>query len=127
MPHTVSCSPGRPTLYKTSQQTRVLIKTDTDTINIALATKKDERLKMELVWINIIMFGFLHLAAIYGGYLFFVKAKWATVLFCKIFVNIFHFNYNKWNFTFSNFLVFYWCFGYYSRCSSFMVPSFLQS
>lgn len=71
-----------------SKQTGVLFECDADTADGALAAditqfKKAEKRKLKLVWRNIILFGYLHLAALYGGYLFFAKAKWATVFFCK--------------------------------------------
>lgn len=73
-----------------SKQTGVLFEADADTADGALAAditqfKKAEKRKLKLVWRNIILFGYLHLAAVYGGYLFFAKAKWATVFFCKFF------------------------------------------
>ncbi|XP_037809620.1 acyl-CoA Delta(11) desaturase-like [Lucilia sericata] len=69
-----------------SKQTGVLFEADADTVDGALAVditqfKKAEKRKLKLVWRNIILFGYLHLAALYGGYLFFAKAKWATVFF----------------------------------------------
>ncbi|XP_030371227.1 acyl-CoA Delta(11) desaturase-like [Scaptodrosophila lebanonensis] len=75
-----------PQLVKGSKQTGVLFEGDADTTDGALATdirqfKKAEKRKLKLVWRNIILFGYLHLAALYGGYLFFAQAKWATVFF----------------------------------------------
>jgi len=73
---------------KESKQTGVLFETDADTNDGALDVdirqfKKAEKRPLQLVWRNILLFGYLHLAAVYGGYLFFAKAKWATVFFCK--------------------------------------------
>nr|ABX71813.1 acyl-CoA-delta9-4-desaturase [Dendrolimus punctatus] len=40
-----------------------------------------ERRKWQLVWRNIILFGFLHIGAVYGAYLFLFKAMWKTCAF----------------------------------------------
>lgn len=39
--------------------------------------------KRQLVWRNIILFAYLHVAAIYGGYLMFTAASWPTFFFGK--------------------------------------------
>ncbi|XP_068154326.1 acyl-CoA Delta-9 desaturase-like [Drosophila tropicalis] len=70
----------------TSKQTGVLFEADADTVDGALATdirplKKAEKRKLALVWRNIILFGYLHLAALYGGYLLLFQAKWTTIAF----------------------------------------------
>lgn len=36
--------------------------------------------KMSIVWRNVILIGYLHLAALYGFYLCFTSAKWQTSL-----------------------------------------------
>lgn len=41
---------------------------------------KPEKRKLELVWRNIILFAYLHLAALYGFWLMFTSAKWQTAL-----------------------------------------------
>ncbi|XP_060646036.1 acyl-CoA Delta-9 desaturase-like [Drosophila nasuta] len=69
-----------------SKQTGVLFEADAETNDCALAgditqLKKADKRKLKWVWRNIILFGYLHLAALYGGYLFLFKAKWATVAF----------------------------------------------
>lgn len=69
-------------------QTGVHFKSNIDTKDDTLALnntqfKETENPKIILVWKNIFIFTFLHLAAIYGGYLFLTQAKWATVFFCK--------------------------------------------
>lgn len=42
-----------------------------------------EKRKLEIVWRNVTLFVFLHVGAVYGGYLFFTKAMWATKFFGK--------------------------------------------
>lgn len=68
--------------------TGVLFEQDAETIDGGLVKdierlKKAERRKMKLVWRNIIAFGYLHLAALYGAYLMFTSAKWPTIVFGK--------------------------------------------
>lgn len=69
-----------------SKQTGVLFECDADTADGALAVdvqklKKAEKRRLQLVWRNILLFGYLHLAALYGGWLFLTSAKWPTVFF----------------------------------------------
>ncbi|KAI9579170.1 acyl-CoA Delta(11) desaturase-like [Glossina fuscipes] len=71
---------------ETSKQTGVLFEGDADTEDCALSVdvtqlKKAENRKLELVWRNIILFSYVHVAALYGAYLFLFQAKWATVFF----------------------------------------------
>ncbi|XP_063534961.1 acyl-CoA Delta-9 desaturase-like [Cydia strobilella] len=59
--------------------------------NDALAEEKDGGLhtpapeagkrKLQIVWRNVTLFVFLHIGALYGGYLFFTKAMWITRIF----------------------------------------------
>lgn len=44
--------------------------------------KPSER-KPQLVWRNIILFTYLHFVGLYGFYLCFTSAKWATIVFGK--------------------------------------------
>lgn len=44
--------------------------------------RADDR-KPQLVWRNIILFSYLHLAGLYGAFLFLTSASWATDLFGK--------------------------------------------
>lgn len=70
--------------------TGVLHETDEDLALDAVPappTKPDDR-KLELVWRNIILFAYLHLAALYGVWLMFTSAKLATSVLGK---NIFRF------------------------------------
>ncbi|XP_011212610.1 acyl-CoA Delta-9 desaturase [Bactrocera dorsalis] len=69
-----------------SKETGVLFEYDADTadgaLNIdVLQRKRAEKRKLKLVWRNIIIFGYLHIAALYGAWLFFTSAKWPTVFF----------------------------------------------
>lgn len=40
----------------------------------------DDR-KLQLVWRNVILFAYLHIAALYGAFLFLTAAKWQTDVF----------------------------------------------
>lgn len=86
---TVTSCPGLDQLQEkgTNNETGVLFEGDADTNDGALAAditqfKKAEKRKLKLVWRNIILFGYLHLAAVYGAYLLLAQAKWATIAFC---------------------------------------------
>lgn len=73
-----------------SKETGVLFEYDADTADGALdidvlQRKGAEKRKLKLVWRNIMIFGYLHIAALYGAWLFFTSAKWPTVFFCKYF------------------------------------------
>lgn len=77
-----------------SKQTGVLFEADVETNDgdLAVSTvefKRAEKRKLELVWRNIILFAYVHLAALYGGYLMFTQAKLATTIFGKDFNTIF--------------------------------------
>ncbi|CAB3223431.1 unnamed protein product [Arctia plantaginis] len=65
----------------------VLFESDAATPDLALATtpvQKADNNPKQLVWRNIILFAYLHLAALYGGYLFLFSAKWQTDIFAYI-------------------------------------------
>lgn len=47
--------------------------------------RADDR-KPQLVWRNIVLFAYLHIAAIYGAFLFLTSAKWQTDLFGKYYI-----------------------------------------
>lgn len=64
----------------------VLFESDATTPDMALDTtpvQKADNYPKKLVWRNIILFAYLHLAALYGGYLFLFSAKWQTDIFGK--------------------------------------------
>lgn len=98
-----------------SKQTGVLFETDAETPDGALAADVTqfmtaEKRKFELVWRNIFLFGYLHLAAFYGVYLIFTTAKWATLFFCKydlIYILMWKENNSNNSNYFSDFLVFH--------------------
>ncbi|TMW54346.1 hypothetical protein DOY81_000619 [Sarcophaga bullata] len=78
-------SEGNPKVL-TEATTGVLFEQDAETIDGGLVKdieklKKAEKRKLKLVWRNIIAFGYLHLAALYGAYLLFTSAKWQTIAF----------------------------------------------
>ncbi|EDW97111.1 acyl-CoA Delta-9 desaturase isoform X1 [Drosophila teissieri] len=65
--------------------TGVLFECDVETTDGGLVKditvmKKAEKRRLKLVWRNIIAFGYLHLAALYGAYLMVTSAKWQTVI-----------------------------------------------
>jgi len=63
--------------------TGVLHETDEDVLTAHLpndANKPDNR-KLQLVWRNIILMGYLHLAALYGVYLAFTSTKFVTLIY----------------------------------------------
>lgn len=65
----------------------VLNETDAETIDGGLskpAMQYAERRKLKLVWRNIILFAYLHLAAVYGLWLMLSSAKWSTGIFGAI-------------------------------------------
>lgn len=66
--------------------TGVLNENDADTVDGGLAKdiaplKRAEKRKIKLVWRNVIAFGYLHLAAVYGLWLLLTSAKLLTVGF----------------------------------------------
>ncbi|EDX13199.1 acyl-CoA Delta-9 desaturase isoform X1 [Drosophila simulans] len=65
--------------------TGVLFECDVETTDGGLVKditvmKKAEKRRLKLVWRNIIAFGYLHLAALYGAYLMVASAKWQTCI-----------------------------------------------
>lgn len=42
---------------------------------------------LQIVWRNVLIFIYLHAAALYGFYLCFTAAKWATLSWCKLFLS----------------------------------------
>lgn len=75
-----------PNATPTSEVTGVLNETDAETIDGGLVKdivplKKAEERDLKLVWRNIIAFGYLHLAALYGLWLLLTSAKLATSAF----------------------------------------------
>lgn len=70
----------------------VLNETDAETIDGGLSkpvVKFAERRKLKLVWRNIILFAYLHVAAIYGLWLMLTSAKWATGAFGESDISLF--------------------------------------
>lgn len=66
-----------------------------------LLTKTDKKqLNQKIVWRNVILFTYLHLAALYGVFLIFTSAKIATTVF-GLFINL---NYSLFN-SYINFLL----------------------
>ncbi|XP_059611867.1 acyl-CoA Delta-9 desaturase-like isoform X2 [Phlebotomus argentipes] len=73
----------------TSTCTGVLNENDAETVDGGLLNnietlKKAEKRRLKLVWRNIIAFGYLHLAALFGAYRLFTSAKLFTVLFAYV-------------------------------------------
>lgn len=70
----------------TVDATGVLNEHDAETIDGGLAKdiqplKRAEKRKIKLVWRNVIAFGYLHLAAVYGLWLILTSAKLYTIGF----------------------------------------------
>lgn len=62
----------------------VLFESDASTPDLALPNAPIQQAKpyaRKFVWRNIIAFTYLHIAALYGGYLFLFSAKWQTDIF----------------------------------------------
>lgn len=74
-----------------TEENGVLFESDAATPDLALArapVQQADDSPRVYVWRNIILFAYLHLAAIYGGYLFLFSAKWQTDIFGKLIVLI---------------------------------------
>lgn len=65
----------------------VLYETDAanDDAPPAIVPPSAEDREWKIVWRNVIIFAYLHTAAIYGAYLFLFKAMWLTKLFGEYF------------------------------------------
>ncbi|XP_067619643.1 acyl-CoA Delta-9 desaturase-like [Eurosta solidaginis] len=68
----------------TDNSTGVLFEQDAETYDGGLVKdigkfKKAEKRRLKLVWRNILIFGYLHLAAVYGLWLILTSAKWQTL------------------------------------------------
>lgn len=64
----------------------VLNELDDELTDSGVVTRKEGNAgsrTVELVWLNITLFAYLHLAAIYGLWLMLTSAQWATCLFGK--------------------------------------------
>lgn len=91
----IDCSVGKRKIMapNASDVNGVLFENDAATPDMALPTPPrqhaDNRPK-QLVWRNILLFAYLHLAALYGGYLFLTSAKWQTDIFGKIIILCLH-------------------------------------
>lgn len=77
-----------PNASTTAQCTGVLDEHDAETIDGGLVksvttVSRHERRHFKLVWRNIIAFTYVHIAALYGGWLMLTAAKFYTVLFGK--------------------------------------------
>lgn len=73
----------------------VLDEHDAETIDGGLEKRQEGyagRRKIRLVWRNIILFAYLHMAAVYGLWLMVSSAQWKTAFFGKF---TFHFNRDK--------------------------------
>lgn len=72
----------------TSEVTGVLNEEDAETIDGGLQVeveklKKADDRQLKIVWRNVILFAYLHSAAVYGGWLAMTSAKWRTLGFGK--------------------------------------------
>jgi stearoyl-CoA desaturase (delta-9 desaturase) len=65
----------------------VLNENDVETVDGGLAKRQEGyagRRKIKLVWRNIILFAYLHLAAVYGLWLMLTSAQWKTGIFGEL-------------------------------------------
>jgi len=51
------------------------------------AQEEDSTYRLEIVWRNVLVFVYLHIAAVYGGYLMLTAAKWYTVAWGNIIIH----------------------------------------
>lgn len=70
----------------TSSPTGVLFEDDILTVTVpSVESKNDaeprEKYRRKIVWRNVILFAYLHLAAVYGAYLMLTSAKIITAIF----------------------------------------------
>lgn len=64
----------------------VLFESDAATPDLALPhapVQRADAYPRQYVWRNILLFAYLHLTALYGGFLFLTSAKWQTDVFGK--------------------------------------------
>ena len=66
--------------YITTTPTGMLFEDDMINENVVKERSK-EKYEMRIVWRNVILFAYLHLAALYGAYLLFTSAKLMTAAF----------------------------------------------
>ncbi|XP_025830438.1 acyl-CoA Delta(11) desaturase-like [Agrilus planipennis] len=64
--------------------TGVLHETDEEILVENPIWKEPDGRKAKLVWRNVIIFAYLHLAGLYGAYLMLTSAKWATCIWAYI-------------------------------------------
>lgn len=69
------------------EQTGALFEEEEKFINTEnmMSKRQSAPRKLQLVWRNIILFAYLHAAAVYGLYLVFTSAMWKTNLFGECF------------------------------------------
>ena len=69
---------------------RKIFDNNTMTVNDSSLTSQEddavikEEYKMEIVWPNVLVYVVFHCGALYGFYLSFTDAKWATILWGKL-------------------------------------------
>lgn len=89
---------------------------------------------LQIVWRNVLIFIYLHTAAVYGFYLCFTAAKSATLAWCKSTIGLYlmlHYESSNYNCFFgvvfsSILLVFIWRIWNYGRCASIVGSPMLQ-
>lgn len=59
-----------------------------DAVEGDLAKSEEVPYKRQIVWKNVVLFIYLHLAALYGLYLVFTSAKMNTLIFGKYYIHI---------------------------------------
>jgi stearoyl-CoA desaturase (delta-9 desaturase) len=85
----------------TGSPTEVLFEDDIEPVTVPAVelknnhVKPQEKYKRQIVWRNVILFAYLHLAAVYGAYLMLVSAKILTTvwgMYCNKFCWIYWFS-----------------------------------
>jgi stearoyl-CoA desaturase (delta-9 desaturase) len=62
-----------------------------DTIGRLAVSEAGKQPPVVIVWRNVLVFIYLHLAALYGLYLCFTDVTWATLVWCKNSIDFFLF------------------------------------
>lgn len=70
-------------LKETHGDSYMLYETDAEKDAVTQITPAADNRKPQIVWLNAIVIAGVHIGAVYGGYLAFAKAKWATSVFGK--------------------------------------------
>lgn len=86
--HITSKESGQPRELSKLNPSGVLFEDDDNTMDRDMPVdiknnKETETFEAKWLWSNIFMFSYVHISGLYGGYLMFTKAQWATVIFSE--------------------------------------------